>query len=70
MNAVLNGRCHYPTVNGHVSRELPVKNHPWSDLMDAFCYFVGGVTPAPILNTEPIKVETEFDLRIPSGFIL
>ncbi len=57
-----NGRCYYPTVNGHVSRELPVKNHPWSDLMDSLCYMVGGLFMAPILDTGPVKVETEFSL--------
>jgi hypothetical protein len=50
------------TVNGKVSRDLPVKDHPASDLGDALCYFVGGVTPEPLINTGPIQVETEFSL--------
>ncbi len=45
--AALSGRWHYPTVNGQVSRELPAKNHPWSDLGDAFCYAIGGLAPSP-----------------------
>ncbi len=39
--SALSGRWHYATVNGQVSRELPLKNHPWSDLGDAFAYLVG-----------------------------
>jgi hypothetical protein len=60
--SALKGRCYYPTINGQVSRELPVKNHPWSDLMDAFCYFCGGVAPSPVLNAKPITVITEFQV--------
>lgn len=60
--SALNGRWHYATVNGKVSRDLPVKDHPASDLGDALCYFVGGILPEPIVNTGPIAVETEFSL--------
>lgn len=60
--SALNSRWHYATVNGKVSRDLPVKDHPASDLGDALCYFIGGVAPEPIGNTGPITVETEFSL--------
>ena len=40
------GRWHYPRDrNGQVSRDLPDKDHPWSDLGDALCYVVGGAKP-------------------------
>lgn len=42
----LRGRWHFPTVNGQVSRDLPVKDHPWSDLGDSFAYLVAGIAPA------------------------
>jgi hypothetical protein len=61
--SALNGRWHYSTVNGKVSRDLPVKDHPASDLGDSLCYFVGGVAPEPLVNTGPIKVETAFSLE-------
>jgi hypothetical protein len=61
--SALNGRWHYSTVNGKVSRDLPVKDHPASDLGDALCYFVGGVAPEPLVNTGPIQVETAFSLE-------
>ncbi len=54
---------HYPTVHGQVSRELPMKNHPWSDLGDAFAYMVGGITPQPVVETKPLTVITDFDPR-------
>ncbi|MHB8510225.1 MAG: hypothetical protein ACYDGR_16540 [Candidatus Dormibacteria bacterium] len=60
--SALNSRWHYKKVNGKVSRDLPVKDHPASDLGDALCYFVGGVAPEPIANTGPIPVETAFSL--------
>ncbi len=62
----LNGRWHYPVVQGRVSREKPTKNHPWSDLGDAFAYFVGGVVPGPVVEVKPIRVESDFDVRDPS----
>ncbi len=68
----LNGRWHYPMVQGRVSREKPAKTHPWSDLGDAFAYFVGGVVPGPVVEVKPIRVESDFDVRDPfrvhSGF--
>lgn len=48
----LRGRWHFPTVHGVVSRDLPVKNHPWSDLGDSFCYLVGGIRPSRVLDEE------------------
>ena len=43
--SALSARWHYPMVNGRVSRELPVKDHPWSDLGDALCYAIAGMAP-------------------------
>jgi hypothetical protein len=63
--SALNGKWHYRTVNGVVSRDLPVKDHPASDLGDALCYFVGGIAPEPIVDTKPIRVETQFSLERP-----
>jgi hypothetical protein len=42
----LRGRWCFPVVNGTVSRDLPIKNHPWSDLGDGFAYLVGGIAPS------------------------
>jgi hypothetical protein len=42
----LRGRACYPVVNGVISRDLPIKNHPWSDLLDSFAYLVGGIAPS------------------------
>lgn len=63
--SALSGRWIYPTVNGVVSRELPLKNHPWSDLGDALCYLVGGLSSVPSGDVTPIKVETAFSLDPP-----
>lgn len=60
--SALNGRWHYSTVNGRVSRELPVKDHPNSDLGDSLCYLVSGLAPSPVVDTGPIKVEMGFSL--------
>ena len=60
--SALNGRWHYQTVNGRVSRELPVKDHPASDLGDALSYHVGGIAPSPVVDSGPIRVETAFSL--------
>lgn len=65
--AALNGRWHYPVVNGSVSRELPNKNHPWSDLGDALAYFIGGVCPEQVRSTAPVTVESEFALTLGPG---
>ena len=40
-----------------------MKNHPWSDLGDAFAYMVGGITPQPVVETKPLTVITDFDPR-------
>jgi hypothetical protein len=42
----LRGRWYFPTVHGQVSRDLPVKSHPWSDLGDSWLYLVGGMAPS------------------------
>jgi hypothetical protein len=42
----LRGRWYFPTVHGQVSRDLPVKNHPWSDVGDSFLYLIGGLAPS------------------------
>lgn len=66
--SALCGRWIYPTVNGVISRELPLKNHPWSDLGDSLCYLVGGLGSVPTDDGKPVKVETAFDLdRIGRG---
>ena len=50
----LRGRWHFPTVNGAVSRDLPVKNHPWSDLGASLAYMVGGMAPSRAeVDTKP-----------------
>lgn len=61
--SALNSRWHYKTINGQVSKDLPVKDHPASDLGDGLCYCVGGIAPEPLVNTGPIVVETEFSLE-------
>ena len=63
--SALSSRWHYPTVNGKVSRDLPVKDHPWSDLGDALCYLVAGMLEETEVSTtppKPVVVETEFVL--------
>jgi hypothetical protein len=62
--SALNGRWHYKTVNGAVSRDLPVKDHPASDLGDALCYFVGGVAPEPMRATAPLKIDSNFSFDL------
>src|SRR5262249_48792567 len=63
--SALRSRWYYPTIDGVTSRELPLKNHPWSDLGDGLCYLVGGAAPpAPPWDTaHAVKVETRFDPR-------
>ena len=46
----LDGRWHYPESPDGSPRavghdEGPVKDHPWSDLGDCFCYLLGGMAP-------------------------
>jgi hypothetical protein len=42
----LSGRWHYPRDRaGQVVRELPEKDHPWSDLGDALAYAIVGARP-------------------------
>jgi hypothetical protein len=40
------GRAHYPrNARGEIQRDNIEKDHPWSDLIDALCYVVGGMKP-------------------------
>ncbi len=64
MISALRGRWFYPKIQGVVSRELPAKTHPASDIGDALCYLVGGATPEPAPSTGEIKVEMDFDPRL------
>lgn len=59
----LQSTWYYPTIGGIVSRELPAKTHPASDLGDSFAYLIGGATPQPIdlSNQKPITVVTSFN---------
>jgi hypothetical protein len=53
--SALAGRWHYPNVNGRTSRELPAKDHPWSDLGDSLCYaLAGGLAPGRPKRHRPI----------------
>lgn len=63
LDRALSGQWHYGLVRGQVSREMPVKNHPWSDLADSLTYIVAGVAPEeqPLVARE-IPVETSFSL--------
>lgn len=45
LDRAFSGRWHYPLVRGQVSREAPVKNHPWSDLADSATYIIAGAAP-------------------------
>jgi hypothetical protein len=60
----LSGKWVYPTINGQVSRDLPLKSHPASDLGDSICYLVAGVAPSPVYDATPVQVETRFDLGV------
>jgi hypothetical protein len=62
--SALRSRWHYPSVNGVTSRELPVKNHPWSDLGDALCYLIGGAQPSNVRPPQPVKTDHSFDPRM------
>jgi hypothetical protein len=56
----LRGRWHYPTVHGVVSRDEPVKDHPWSDLGDSLGYLVGGIAPSRDPSArQPVKKAVE-----------
>lgn len=46
LDRALSGRWHYPLVRGQVSREGPVKNHPWSDVADSATYIIAGAMPS------------------------
>jgi hypothetical protein len=62
----LSGRWHYPVVRGQVSREAPVKNHPWSDVADALTYLIAGIAPTratrdPRRVDRPREAKTRFN---------
>jgi hypothetical protein len=59
LRKALGSRWHYPvTRGGTVIRDLPAKpNHPWEDLGDAFCYFVGGLAPSRPESERPRRTE-------------
>jgi hypothetical protein len=61
LDRALSGRFHYPVVRGQVSRDLPDKTHPWSDIGDAFCYFIGGIAPG--------RLEREIDHDAPTIYV-
>jgi hypothetical protein len=47
LRRALAGRWFYPKrANGEVVRDLPEKNHPWSDAGDSLAYLVAGLAPA------------------------
>ncbi len=48
LRLALGGRWHFPKdlVTGQIRRDLPVKDHPWSDLGDTACYLVGFLAPS------------------------
>jgi hypothetical protein len=49
---------------GNVSRDLPKKNHPHSDLGDALCYMLSRIAPASaVKNLPPPKFTSVFDVR-------
>lgn len=54
LRKALAGRWYYKqTVTGEVLKDLPEKNHPWSDLGDAFCYLIGGIAPSREWDAAP-----------------
>jgi hypothetical protein len=48
-----------PVVNGVVSRDLPIKNHPWSDALDGFAYLVGGLAPSRDREAEAARYKQQ-----------
>jgi hypothetical protein len=51
----LRGGWYYPKDRlGNVSRDLPKKNHPHSDIGDAYCYFIGRIAPS---QSKPTAVD-------------
>jgi hypothetical protein len=67
--SALNGRWHYKTVNGAVSRDLPVKDHPASDLGDALCYCIGGLAPEPMHATTPLRILADWGFGLDGSII-
>jgi len=59
----VSSRWHYPMIQGRVSRELPAKNHPWSDLGDSVCYLVAGAAP-----TREVRPRSPEDQHAKVGF--
>ena len=66
LRRALRGSWYYPQrPDGSISRDLPQKpNHPWEDLGDAMCYFVGGVAPSrdDRRDRRPVQIVNEFDV--------
>jgi hypothetical protein len=71
LDRALSGRWHYPLVHGQVSREGPVKNHPWSDIADSASYIVAGVAPhrasRDARQAPPRPAKRDFDAFNPFG---
>ena len=63
----LRGAWYYPKDRlGNVSRDLPKKNQPHSDIGDGFCYFIGRIAPSmPQWHSGPIATNLYFDPRAP-----
>jgi hypothetical protein len=64
LDRALSGRWFYRVVRGQVSRELPDKRHPWSDLGDAFAYLVAGAAPTASMSPRrqrEVKTNMQWD---------